>query len=195
MNRIMQISITAVTLIFGALLCALPSMAQQGGQTGVQLKPNTQTSSKANNAVPQLMFVQIAEDLKVDAAAKTFRLVKVSQQTLFFSDRPVRIAGHYKMADYLKTWSEGKDNFGEDPPNATLSIYEPGQADNSLVVVEINNPVIDGADLIYSYKLIEGTMPAGGGATALFIDWIGAGGGVGAGFHGVGVGGRGVGVR
>ncbi len=137
----------------------------------------------------QLMFVQTAEDLKVDAAAKTFQLVNVNQQTLFFSDRPQRIAGHYKMADYLTEWSAGKDNFGSDPPNATLSVYEPGQADQSLVVVEINNPVIDGADLIYSYKVLDGTMPASGGETALFIDWIPARPGVGAG--GVG----GVGVR
>src|SRR4030067_2650515 len=99
MKRVTQIS-TILTLIFTTLLCALPSMAQQGGQSGVQLKPNTQTSSKANNAVPQLMFVQIAEDLKVDAAVKTFRLVKVSQQTLFFSDRPGRLGGAYKEGDY-----------------------------------------------------------------------------------------------
>ncbi len=39
------------------------------------------------------------------------------------------------------------------------------------------------------------TMSAAGGAAALFIDWIGVGGGVGPGFHGVGVGRRGVGVR
>jgi len=52
MKKIVQISTTAVTLIFGALLCALPSMAQQGGQTGVQLKPNTQTMTKANNPAP-----------------------------------------------------------------------------------------------------------------------------------------------
>ena len=38
-------------------------------------------------------------------------------------------------------------------------------------------------------------MPRGGGATALFIDWIGVGGGVGPGFHGVGAGARGVGLR
>jgi hypothetical protein len=38
-------------------------------------------------------------------------------------------------------------------------------------------------------------LPANGGPTALFIDWIGVGGGVGPGFHGVGVGGRGVGWR
>lgn len=55
--------------------------------------------------------------------------------------------------------------------------------------------MVDGKDLVYNYKLIEGTMPKAGGATALFIDWVGAGGGVGAGFHGAGAGARGVGVR
>ena len=88
------------------------------------------------------MFVQTADDLKVDTAAKTFRLVNVNQQTLYFSDRPVRIAGHLKMADYLKEWTAkaGKDNFGEDPPNAALSVYEPGQPDNTIAVVEITTP-------------------------------------------------------
>ena len=82
------------------------------------------------------MFVQSAEDLKVDAAKSTLRLVKVSQQTLYFSDRPQRLAGHLKMADYLKEWTAaaGKDNFGADPPNAALSVYEPGQPNNTLVI-------------------------------------------------------------
>ena len=47
-------------------------------------------------------------------------------------------------------------------------------------MVEITNPIVEGADLLYTYKIINGTMPAAGGPTALFIDWIGAGGGVGA---------------
>jgi len=38
-------------------------------------------------------------------------------------------------------------------------------------------------------------MPAKGGATSLFIDWIGVGGGVGFGCHGVGGGYRGPGWR
>jgi hypothetical protein len=144
------------------------------------------TTSTASSGTPQLMFVHSAEDLQGDPAAGTFRLVKVSQQTLYFSDRPQRIAGHLTMADYLKEWTSaaGKDNFGADPPNAALSVYEPGQADNTLVVVKITNPVVDGADLIYSYKIIKGTMPARGGATSLFIDWIAAG--VGRGYRGVG---------
>jgi hypothetical protein len=146
---------------------------------------------------PQYMFVQIADDIKVDKAAKTFRLVNVNQQTLYFTDRPVRIAGHIKMDAYLKEWTAkaGKDNFGEDPPNAVLSVYEPGQTENTTAVVEITRPEIDGSDLVYKYKLIEGSLPAGGGATSLFIDWIGVGGGVGPGFHGVGVGLRGPGLR
>jgi hypothetical protein len=41
----------------------------------------------------QLMFVQTADD-------KTLRLVNVGQQTLYFSDRPVRIAGHLSMSAY-----------------------------------------------------------------------------------------------
>jgi hypothetical protein len=143
----------------------------------------------------QLMFVQTADDLKADG--KTLRLVNVAQQTLYFSDRPVRIAGHIAMPAYLDEWKafEGPDNFASDPPNATLSVYEPGQNQNTLTVIEISHPVVDGKDLVYSYRMIEGAMPKAGGATALFIDWIGVGGGVGPGFHGVGVGARGIGIR
>lgn len=67
------------------------------------------------------------------------------------------------------------------------------------MVVTITNPVVNGADLVYTYKVLDGTMPARGGATTLFIDWFGPGGGVGAGARGygvrpgVGVGGPGVG--
>jgi len=143
----------------------------------------------------QLMFVQTADDLKVDD--NTLRLVNVGQQTLYFSDRPVRIAGHLTLSDYLDEWKAGAgaNDFANDPPNATLSVYEPGHSDNTLAVVEISHPVINGDDLVYSYQLIEGPMPKAGGATALFIDWVGVGGGVGPGFHGVGVGRRGVGIR
>lgn len=149
----------------------------------------------AGGSKAQLMFVQSAEDLRVDAARSTLRLVRVNTQTLYFSDRPERIAGNLRMADYLKTWKEGRDNFGADPPNATLSVYEPGRAEQTLVVVTIMKPVMDGADLLYTYKLVDGTMPANGGTTSLFIDWYGVGGGVGPGFHGVGVGRRGIGWR
>lgn len=144
----------------------------------------------------EFLFVQTAENLAVDPATLTFRLVNVSPQTLYFSNRPYRVAGHLKMDDYLEEWSDaaGPDNLSADPPNATLSVYGPGQTESTLVVVEITDPVVEGDDLTYSYKLIDGTMPELGGHAALFIDKIGPGGGVGLGYHGVGVGRRGPGV-
>lgn len=152
-------------------------------------------AARADEPQIQLMFVQTADSFKADGAS--LRLINVGQQTLYFSDRPVRIAGHVSMAAYLTGWTPeaGPDNFSADPPNATLSVYETGNKDNTLAVVEISDPVVDGKDLVYRYKLIEGAMPKAGGATALFIDWIGPGGGVGVGYHGVGVGARGPGWR
>jgi len=87
---------------------------------------------------------------------------------VYFPDRPVRIAGHITMTDYLKEWTAegGKDNLGADPPNATLSVYEPGQPDNSVAIVEISDPRVDAADLIYRYTLIDGNIPVRGGASS-----------------------------
>ena len=151
--------------------------------------------ASADETAPMFMFVHVADNFTADPDAGTLRLVNVSPQVLYFSDRPQRIAGHMKLPDYLKEWSEGKDNFGDDPPNATLSVYEPGQGGNTLVVVELTNPVIDGRDIVYTCKVLDGSLPREGGATALFIDAIGIGGGVGIGYHGVGVGRRGPGYR
>src|SRR5213596_3190906 len=112
---------------------------------------------KTDEPKVQLMFVQTAEDLKADG--NTFRLVNVGQQALYFSDRPVRIAGHLTMPAYLDEWKagEGPDNFSSDPPNATISVYEPGSHENKMAVIEISHPVVDGKDLVYSYKVINGT--------------------------------------
>ena len=87
------------------------------------------------------------------------------------------------MADYLQEWTAkaGKDNFGADPPNAAVSVYEAGQPDSTLAVVEITNPRVDDADSSTTTNH-QGQNPVGRGQTTLFIDWIGAGGGVGAGF-------------
>ena len=153
--------------------------------------------AQADDDTPMLMFVQLAERTVIDEGAGTLRLVNMSPQTLYFADRPDRLAGHVRLDAYLKEWTDkaGADNFGANPPNAALSVYEPGDADNTVAIVEILNPRIDGTDLIYDFKLIEGILPVQGGETALFIDRIGLGGGVGVGFHGVGVGLRGPGLR
>jgi hypothetical protein len=194
MNRFSEFSTSpkhvGSALMLAALILSVAACAPQS-------VPSSTTQEPAPEESPEFMFVQISENVEVDTDANTLRLVNVGQQTVYFSDRPVRMAGSLKMADYLEEWTTlaGADNFDADPPNASLSVFEEGQPDNTLAVVEITDPVIDGSDLIYSFTLLEGTLPAEGGATTLFIDKIGVGGGVGVGYHGVGVGRRGPGVR
>jgi len=172
---------TTVSLL---MLAALPMF------TGKSLAQTAESKAPV-----ELMFVQTAEKMQSDD--KTLRLVNVGKQTLYFSDRPNRVAGNLTMQAYMDEWKAGSgaDDFASDPPNATLSVYESGNPVNALVVIEISRPVIDGNDLVYNYRLIEGKMPKSGGESSLFIDWVGVGGDVGAGFHGVGAGARGVGVR
>lgn len=155
------------------------------------------TVRAADAPKPTLMFVQVAEGMTADPTTKTVRLVGVSPSTIFFADRPVRLAGHVRMPEYLEEWTPkaGKDNFAKDPPNATISVYEPGARENSVAVIKITNPRVEGRDLVYGYTLIDGKLPAKGEQTTLFVDAIGIGGGVGVGYHGVGVGFRGPGVR
>lgn len=193
-NLLLPLPLLATTWLAVAGCHQTPTASAPTATTSAQPVASPQASTSPGQL--QLMFVQTAQDIKADPTAKTIRLVNVSPQTLYFSDRPERVAGNIPMSVYLDAWKAGTNpnDFAKDPPNATLSIHEPGQRKNTLVVVEISQPLVEGKDLIYRYKLIEGTLPKAGGEIAAFIDWYGVGGGVGPGYHGVGVGTRGAGA-
>ncbi|MGZ6225951.1 MAG: hypothetical protein ACXWMH_10665, partial [Syntrophales bacterium] len=90
----------------------------------------------------QLLFVQNARGVIFEKG--TITLKGVSPTTLFFSDRPMRIAGHYRTEEFVQMWGEGKDSFTADPPNATLSIFEKGKDKLLDVVVKLSNPELKG---------------------------------------------------
>jgi hypothetical protein len=121
----------------------------------------------------QLLFVQNAHGVEFGAGGRTITLKGLSPTTLFFSDRPVRIAGHYLTAEYLDFWKAGPDSFLKDPPNATLSVFEQGKNELSDVVVTLRNPRVSGADLTYDITVISGAVPKTSGPASLFIDIIG----------------------
>jgi hypothetical protein len=122
----------------------------------------------------QLLFVQNAARVEVGAGGRTLTLKGVSPTTLFFSDRPVRIAGHYRTEEFLQFWKGGPDSFLKDPPNATLSVFENGKDELSDVVVTLRNPRVSGNDMTYDITVIGGALPKPGiGPASLFIDIIG----------------------
>lgn len=73
------------------------------------------------------------------------------EQTAFFSDRPVRIAGAMPTAQFLETL----DFSADDPPNAALVIgMEEGA---TVVILELTDPMYDpeAATLTYITKILE----------------------------------------
>ena len=117
----------------------------------------------------QMLFVQNANHVELNN--NKLILKGMSPITLFFSDRPDRIAGHMPTADILPLWKDGKDSFTADPPNATLSIFNKSEVTD--VVVELRNPVLKADELTYDVKVLNGPAMAKGGPCSLFIDIIG----------------------
>ena len=117
----------------------------------------------------QYLFVQNAKGLSF--AEDKMTLKGISDITLLFSDRPDRIAGHMTTADFAKNWNMGKDSFKIDNPNAALAIF--GEKEPNDVVVELSDPVLEGNNLTYGIKLLEGSIPQETGECSLFIDVIG----------------------
>ena len=138
---------------------------------GAALLGATLGQAKDKQEEVQLLFVQTAHDVVMGKGRLT--LIGVSPTTLFFSDRPKRIAGHMTTEDFVLEWKEGKskESFHADPPNATLSIFAKDEIVD--VVVELKNPRLAGGALVYDIDVLEEEKPVPSGHCSLFIDPIG----------------------
>ena len=128
-------------------------------------------AAAADEKSADFLFVQTAKGMAFDADQNRLTLRGVSPVTLFFSDRPERIAGNMRTAEFVPFWSEGKDSFLSDPPNADVSILEDGKLRQT--VAELTAPTIEGDDLVYTVKIVSGDMPVLGEDVSVFIDVIG----------------------
>lgn len=97
--------------------------------------------------------------------------VGIGTITLFFTDRPERVAGNMKTTAFIPFWSEGQDSFKSDPPNADISLLADGKLEQ--IVTVLQDPTLDGDNLTYTIKILRGEMPASGADVSVFIDIIG----------------------
>jgi hypothetical protein len=127
--------------------------------------------AQAADGVADFLFVQNASAMRFDKAASKLTLEGIGATTLFFSDRPERIAGNMNTTAFVPFWSKGKDSFLSDPPNADLSILEADKLRQVVVILE--NPDLKDNDLSYTVKVVDGEMPETGSEVSVFIDIIG----------------------
>ena len=128
-----------------------------------QDKPKKQESS------PQFLFVQSAKSFTF--ADGKLSLHGVSPNTIYFTDRPVRIAGHITVKEYIDWGRDAKDSFTKNPPNGTLSIIAGDEAKN--IVMVLKDAKLEDDTLSFKVRILEGKMPKAGGVNSLFIDIIG----------------------
>ena len=118
----------------------------------------------------EALFVQNADSVTIDD--KKFTMKGIGRTVIYFCDRPVRLAGHLSLDEFLESWTKGKDTFTNDPPNAVLSVID-GNEIYDVVVTLTAQPKLEGDDLTYTYRIIDGDIPSAGEAASLFIDVIG----------------------
>ena len=117
----------------------------------------------------ELLFVQNSHDVSVEKGKLTLK--KVSPTTIFFTDRPKRIAGHMTTKDFVDEWSEGANSFAADPPNAALSVF--GQDEIIDIEVTLMNPRFEGDNLVYDITVLQEDLAPISGQSSLFIDPVG----------------------
>jgi len=148
----------------GVTVLAAPILIRTGFASD---KDSGKQAEKTQTA--DLLFVQSAASATLKDGV--LRLGEIHPTTIYFSDRPERLAGHWETKDFLDSWGMGEDNFVENPPNGTLSILSGDEPQE--IVVTLKSPRMEGNDLLYEVTVLEGKQSAEGDASSLFIDVIG----------------------
>ncbi len=159
-------------LQLGGCLAAVLSTALFAGYAFAESTEAKAPAAEESDTLPKMtdfLFVQNSESVKFGEGTVTMQ--NVSPMTIAFADRPERIAGQMPTSSFVPMWGQGKDSFLKDPPNATLSVMDEKQVTS--LVVTLTNPRLDGSDLTYDVKILEGKVPTHAGSGSLFIDIIG----------------------
>jgi hypothetical protein len=146
---------------------ATPARAQEAGAEGPGEAADPPVGTGEKHV--EYLFVQSAQSVRLSGGLLELR--DVTSATVYFSDRPERIAGHVPTPSFVQQWGVGEDNFAGNPPNAALSVL--GDEKIEEVVLTLRAPQLKSGNLSYRVDVLEGPTEVSGKAGSLFIDVIG----------------------
>ena len=118
-----------------------------------------------------MLFVQDAKAMVFDGSLLTLK--EANPNIIFFCDRPVRTAGHMNRDAFMKLVTEGENSFADNPPNASVSIIGAKGEVTAAVIVLSQRPRMNGNDMVFPIKVLDGELPNAGETVIMFIDSIG----------------------
>lgn len=125
-----------------------------------------QTDTPDAPGTPAYLFVQTSQSGVFEG--DRLSLDDVAAQTVYFADRPERVAGHMPLRQFVDQWTQGANSFKSNPPNASLAFLAAGV--ESAVVLELHEPLLEGTRLSFRVRVLEGAVPAHFSDSSLFID-------------------------
>ncbi|MCY6381215.1 hypothetical protein [Hoeflea prorocentri] len=135
-------------------------------QTGDALKGD-KVPPREVGIVPSYLYVQQAGALEFKDG--TLSLTNLAPSTFYFSDRPVREAGHVPHDVFVEMWSDsGEGSFKSDPPNAAIAVA--GLETEEPLVVELLTATLNGEGMTFTVNVNSGSIPAEAKDVALFVD-------------------------
>jgi hypothetical protein len=158
-----------------ALLCGGGALAQIAPTTPAV--PPTKVIGKPSTTKPELVSSLIVMNSRgVSLQGDKLTLTGVTSNSIIFSDRPARLAGHELTADLIKEWgvgTPGNESFGKEPPNATVSAFSKDGATVRDAVVVLKSPKLEGDTLTFTVQVLEGDLNGADGPASVFIDIFG----------------------
>lgn len=136
--------------------------------------PAQKAIGKAKTEIVPSLIVMNARGASLEG--ETLTLNGVAPNSIVFADRPVRAAGHALTTRLLEEWTPNPDggaSFAQDPPNATVSVFNKDGSKVSDAVVVLKSPKLDGDRLTFTVQLLEGDPAGADGPASIFIDIIG----------------------
>jgi hypothetical protein len=127
--------------------------------------------ASAEEETCDMLFVQDAKAMTFDGSQLTLK--EANPNIIFFCDRPVRTAGHMTRDAFMKLVTEGENSFADNPPNAAVSIVSAKGDVTEVVVTLSKRPLVNGNNMVFPIKVLEGELPNAGETVIMFIDPIG----------------------
>src|SRR5215813_9184679 len=168
-----NLRINSVVIAVAGILCLPQSAFAQSATTTPPHVPLQKTIGQAKTEVVPSLIVFNARGASLQGSKLI--LNGITPNSIIFADRPVRAAGHDTTAHIVEDWDKGSDNFGKDPPNATVSAFTKEGSGVKDAVVVLKSPKLDGDKLTFDVDVLEGDLTGADGAAAVFIDLFSAG--------------------
>src|SRR5438067_10282346 len=157
-----------LALSIGGLLW-MPVMAS--AQSPTAAAPSASAPGKSSVKVDMVPSLFVMNARGASLQGQTLTLAGVSPTSIVFADRPVRAAGHLPTAALLEEWTSG--DFAKDAPNATASVLSKDGLSARDIVVELRSPHLEGDQLTFDVRVLEGDLTGADGPAAVFVDIIG----------------------